>query len=155
MQRMGFLHRFSAAFIDALLVMVAMLVVIIAAKILPAIPTVPSLAVPSMALIAVAYTTLDIFQRGTLGKKVMGLEIRAASGEPGTPRQLAYRWMLKSSEMICKALSLVTGLLVFAVLGNAAAYFVVVSGFFIFRESRQTLYDQMAKTAVFSTKAPV
>ena len=55
-------------------------------------PTIERVADVTLILLAVAYSSMEVFAEGTLGKRILKLQIADAAGHAADPWKLALRW---------------------------------------------------------------
>ncbi len=143
-QRQGFGPRFNAALIDGVILfgLALMLGFVFRFQLL-------------MPVLLAAYYYLEVILGYTPGKRVGGLVVLQEDGTKATPDVLKKRWQLKVGlTSLINLLTLMGTDLGFPspliYLLQVPSLLIVAGCFSIFGATRQTFYDKMAKTAVFS-----
>lgn len=152
MEKVGFLPRFLAALIDLVILIVLISVVGViggggvtflyggGAGYLVAL---------FLALIPLAYTSLEILKAATAGKMAMKIAIRAVDGAPASQDVLIKRWVIKNSAGLLQLLAAITTFSLIGTLGSLAGLVIFIGCFFVLSETKQALHDRIAGTAVY------
>jgi uncharacterized RDD family membrane protein YckC len=142
--RVGFLHRFLAGLIDAIVVAVLVTVPnIVLSRISPMLGTIVS------SVLTLAYYSLEVFKAQSLGKMVLKLKITKQDGSAATQDQLVRRYAFKQVPQALMIVGAVPFLhFVFGIAGLAALG-VLVCSLFMLKPEKLALYDQLFGTAVF------
>jgi uncharacterized RDD family membrane protein YckC len=155
-QRIGFGPRFGAALIDGLIMVPIFLLAVPMVvrleqqnRMSPAVATVVA---AGLALVGLAYTSMEIFRAATPGKMLLKLQICSADGTPAMQSQLVNRWLYKQMANILNLFATITGLQIIAGIANIYSLILLVGCFFVFGEAKQAFHDRWAKTAVFNRK---
>ncbi len=125
--------------------------------------------------LVLAYSFLEVLYGVTLGKRVLGLRIRADDGaSPGVARLLA-RYAIKHGARLCGLIDALSSIrnvrllyawgpmpifrrqplefLTLRTIGELLGLFVVVGFFFTLGKSEQALYDRICRTGVYRPRA--
>lgn len=105
-------------------------------------------------LLYMLYFSSELMMNKTLGKQLMGIEIRADNGMTPASEALFRRFMFKHAWTVVLFLYYVSGteLLYWGVLAWLAV--LALSGVAAFGKEKQAVHDQFAKVAVYPKKAP-
>jgi uncharacterized RDD family membrane protein YckC len=90
----------------------------------------------------IAYTLIEGLTGASPGKRVMRIIVRNANASVASTSVLMQRWAAKNSNSIAGFIALVPSLKFFGVIES-------LMGIVIFQQSRQTLHDRIAGTAVY------
>lgn len=166
--RIGFGRRFGALLIDGIITSILIFIVVFATGTLEDILSVPWNEVfskPMMAqevfgnigakvglfsgIISLLYFSMEIFISASLGKMMLGIKIARANRTPASMVELVNRYAMKHSSTILTLIYSVTMINAINILSSFVGFAVFVAYFFVFSASKQTLYDKLAKTAVY------
>jgi len=164
MERVGFGARLGASIIDFIIICVVMLVVglLTGASLLGGLMGAGSS--PDMAdnmavglggamlvmwLIALAYSSLEIWRAATPGKMILGLRIKSEDGSAAATNVLTTRWALKNGSSILTMLAGLLGLAVLSTVGTVWGLIVLLGFLLTLGAARQALHDKIAKSAVY------
>lgn len=166
--RVGLLPRLAAFFIDLVLISVIFNIIGVTGQISSHMdqPGTDSLslleamkAVLSHTVLAVSifsfylfYWMLEAIIAASPGKLLLGLQIADQSGTESHPPQLWRRYLLKNSHYFAMILALLLRQNLLLELSNLL-FIILFGGYFVLIGRRQTLYDHLAKTAVFKKAA--
>ena len=98
------------------------------------------------------YTTSEIFYARTPGKMINKIVICNADGSPAEKRRLVLRWMIKNIALIMQCAAVVTCISMIETIGNWISYAVFFGLFLVLTQSKQTLHDIIAGTAVYPSE---
>jgi hypothetical protein len=102
------------------------------------------------ALLALAYTSTEIFLAGSPGKLILKMKIGSETGVVPAPQdQLLRRWLIKSSGSLLNLLYAFTFIGLFWWVAFLAGMVIFVGCFFAMGANRQALHDVLAHTAVY------
>ena len=102
----------------------------------------------------IAYVLIEAFTGASLGKMILGLKAGTLDGKKGSVGLYMGRAALKYSSIF----PLLIGVIVPAsfagmeIISNILSLIVTIGCFFVFRQSKQSLHDQIAKTAIYYKK---
>ncbi len=158
MKRVGFFPRLLAAILDMIILMI--LVYIVNMLTGSQLSTDPSQmfggdgpAIPlSGIVIALLYTSLEIWMAATPGKMILKLKIKNVKGKNGTSSVLFIRWIFKQSAQILSLLFVLTHIQPIWYLQSLLGIVIFVGCFFTLGKNKQALHDMLAKTAVYKGK---
>lgn len=141
--RQGIGRRFIAAFIDAVILVVAGVVIGVVLHRLPYVMGVVSAAV------GVAYMSLEIFRGQTVGKMVLKLKILSDEGTPATQAELLERFAVKNAASLVVLIGAITGLHFLSLLAGLIGLAVAAGALMMLRPDRLAFHDTLAGTAVY------
>lgn len=165
-ERIGFGKRLGAALLDSAIMMALTMVIgIVAGGFLgglmggagmgPAAGALGAMAgfLVAMTLVGLLYPVIEGVTGWSPGKRVLGLQIGTADGEPAPLKLLLGRSAIKNSTAVAGFVGTVTGIGLFTGLSGLLALVVFVGCFMTLMASRQALHDRIAGTAVFKADA--
>lgn len=161
--RVGFGRRFGAALLDYLFAGIITAVLYYATGLLDNIVnlgmsalTEPEImmkfahdAVPVSLLVSAIYFSTEILLAGTPGKHLLGIIIADSDMNYASYSKLSIRFILKHIDLVFLAVYLLTWNQIFNTISSVMGWVVIIAFFFVFRASKEALYDTIAKTAVF------
>lgn len=156
MPRVGFWLRVAASLVDVLVILPLIGVYVAVLWFLEEngrlTSTIEYLIDVSVSVLAVAYSSLEIFTAGTPGKRILHLRIADASGHAADAWKLANRWVTKNTPTLVGLLAAVTTVSSLEVVSNLLSVVVLIAFLGAAGESRQAWYDRRAGTAVYRTR---
>ncbi len=100
-------------------------------------------------LVSVLYGLVEAFTGASPGKMLLKLKVGTDDGRQAPVATYLTRWAVKNSAAILSALGGLTGIGLLGTLGSLAGVAIFVGCFLVLGDSRQSLHDLAAKTAVF------
>lgn len=104
---------------------------------------------PLSLVVTFVYYSMEIFFQASLGKMILGIIITDESMRYASMSQLTTRFILKHLDSLVQVLFVFTSLTLFASLSSLIGFAIIVAFLFILRASKQSLYDQISRTAVY------
>jgi uncharacterized RDD family membrane protein YckC len=164
--RVGFGRRFGAGILDAVFLGIISGILYYATGILDQIVSLGFAAltdpeimlefakdsVPISLLVTVIYYSTEILLSGTPGKHLLGIIIADSEMMYASYSKLGFRFLLKHIDIIFLALYVITWSNIMNTLSSVFSWVVFIAFFFVLRASKESLYDSIAKTAVYFKK---
>jgi len=153
-RRVGFFPRAGAAVVDVLLLLIALMAPYAGGYYLletngmltPAWEYGMDL---SLTVLALAYSTFEVFAAATPGKMLLKLRIAMADGTVADRWTLFNRWFYKNGGSVLVVIGTALGLIVIDRLGGTWNFIVAIGCLFAFQSSRQAWHDRPSGTAVY------
>lgn len=95
------------------------------------------------------YSLLEAFTGLTIGKLLLGIRIKNEDGSDGNTQLYLKRWAIKNIGTLCSLIALVTHISFISTVGSLCSLAIFIGCFLALRDNKQTLHDQLAKTAVY------
>lgn len=108
--------------------------------------------VPISLLVSVIYFSTEILLSGSPGKHLLGIIIADSEMTYASYSKLSLRFILKHLDFIFLAIYVLTWNNLFNTLSSMVGWIIIIGFFFVFRASKEALYDSIAKTAVYFKK---
>ncbi|CAN5488879.1 hypothetical protein BH10BAC6_BH10BAC6_03220 [soil metagenome] len=100
-------------------------------------------------VVAFAYSIIELIWGTSPGKLTLGLQIARSDGFRGDVSLYAKRWAVKHIKEILQFAAFIAAISVLQTIGSFLGFVIFVGYFFVFSESRMTLHDRVAQSAVF------
>lgn len=107
---------------------------------------------PLSFLITLLYFLMEIFFMATPGKMILGIMIADESMKYATTTQLVTRFALKHLDLFILLLYIITWNQIFQGISNLVNFLIVGAFLFCLRATKQSIYDQIARTAIYFKK---
>jgi len=100
------------------------------------------------------YVLIEAFTGASLGKMILGLKAGTLDGKRGSTGLYMGRAALKYSSIFPMLIAVIipASMAVMNIISNILSLIVFIGCFFVFRQSKQSLHDQIAKTAIYYKK---
>ena len=95
------------------------------------------------------YSLLEAFTGLTIGKILLGIRVKNQDGTVGNTGLYLKRWAIKNISTLCSVAALITSMDFLSSIGSLCGLIIFIGFFLALRDNKQTLHDQLAKTAVF------
>lgn len=100
-------------------------------------------------VVAFAYSLIELMWGTSPGKLTLGLQIARLDGTRGDFSLYAKRWAVKHIKEILQFASFIAAISVLQTIGSFLGFVIFIGYFFVFSDSRMTLHDRIAQSAVF------
>jgi uncharacterized RDD family membrane protein YckC len=104
---------------------------------------------PLSLVVTFVYYSMEIFFQATLGKMMLGIIITDESMRYASMSQLTTRFVIKHLESFIQVVFMFTSISFLSSLSSLVSFVILVAFLFVLRTSKQSLYDQVSKTAVY------
>lgn len=106
----------------------------------------------SGSLLMLLYGLLELLTGASLGKRILGIQIKNLDASDATNSQYILRWLGKNLNWIFLLLSILTGIALFDALSKIAVIVLVVGAVYTLADEKRSFHDMLSKTAVYKTK---
>ncbi|MBS1560731.1 MAG: RDD family protein [Bacteroidetes bacterium] len=100
-------------------------------------------------VVAFAYSLIELMWGTSPGKMTLGLQIARSDGTRGDLSLYAKRWAVKHIKDILQFAAFIGTIQVLETIGGVLGFVIFIGFFFVFSDSRMTLHDRIAQSAVF------
>jgi len=100
-------------------------------------------------VVGFAYSLIELMWGTSPGKLTLGLQIARLDGTRGDISLYAKRWAVKHIKEILQFASFIAAISVLQTIGSFLGFVIFIGYFFVLSESRMTLHDRIAQSAVF------
>jgi uncharacterized RDD family membrane protein YckC len=107
---------------------------------------------PLSILVTTLYSITEVLLAGTPGKYLMGIIIADEKMLYASYNKLIIRFLLKHLTLLFQIIYVLTWIQIFSTLGSFWDWVVIAAFLFVFKSDKQSLYDKVAKTAVYFKK---
>lgn len=107
---------------------------------------------PLSVLVTTLYSITEVLLAGTPGKYLLGIIIADEKMLYASYNKLIIRFLLKHLSLLFQIIFVLTWMQIFSTLGSFWDWVVIAAFLFVFKSDRQSLYDKIAKTAVYFKK---
>jgi uncharacterized RDD family membrane protein YckC len=100
-------------------------------------------------VVAFAYSLIELMWGTSPGKMTLGLQIARLDGVRGDLSLYAKRWAVRHTMDILHFAAFIGAIEALETIGSILGFVIFIGFFFVFSDSRMTLHDRIAQSAVF------